>query len=804
MPQENELASWLETERGDVILLHGICAIGRGDHNNIILNTSAVSRHHAVIHERDSEFWIVDLGGVNGIQVNGRRVFQPVRLQTGDRILFPSALFIFKQGVLPVPVESQPHPEAKIDAVPEVIAPAPEPGVELVDLLEEPTPDVPTEVTGKKLRGRKKRRAAIKVKKSANASALVTQKIELPREIPAVSIAPPTPKIVEEKKEPPKPFAFELAPAFPMPEFAELSPATIIAPSSDELDKKKGPPRPANVSSASVKLVKKKDSSQPVTIQLAPVIPLPAIKEISPAVIITPALGEVDINKGPLRPAMVRPGSVPSLLGEIPLPPPLFRPEPPATFAKVKELEFATGAIPKLGPILIHPERVMELPLAPAPASPPLLVEQPTESTTVPKALPAISPPEREELPSPTNSSAPMAPTLEETVEPSPTVAAESESVPVMVMKDSPKESSVNDEAKVSVNPKPLFIPTTRTLVLVKSNPPTMCITAKRSMYIGLASIFLPFVGIVTAVMAIVLGHKALRLIRQSKGKLLGRDQATTGLCFGYITLVLIASYSTVFYFLYAPSTPSAFSAEAPTTLTFDTTIDIPAKPGRSDSLVPSSEAAPKAQNGTPMVLTPIHPTTPITSLSPGVSDNSMPPAMPPVTVATVQPVAPTQPPAASVIEAMKSQELSDKPSTTPEPTINDRATPSNPNIPVVGAQVDSQNKSGPSPASSTPANTIPAQPPAVFSFEQQNRLKNEMLALPMPYENVDSTDYRDADAFNNSARILARKPETKYAESVQDFLDDVKVRNPDHIRLQILMAMYQNYLAGLENGSSQ
>lgn len=72
------------------------------------------------------------------------------------------------------------------------------------------------------------------------------------------------------------------------------------------------------------------------------------------------------------------------------------------------------------------------------------------------------------------------------------------------------------------------------------------------------------------------------------------------------------------------------------------------------------------------------------------------------------------------------------------------------------------------------------------------------MLAQPMPQDTT-SRAYMDAESFNNCARILARPPEAKYAESVGDFLDDAKKRNADPARIQILSTMFENYMAGIK-----
>jgi len=54
-----------------------------------------------MIHQQGSEYWIVDLGSTNGIQINGVRVTHPLNLQPGDEIRMPGGLFIFKQATGP-------------------------------------------------------------------------------------------------------------------------------------------------------------------------------------------------------------------------------------------------------------------------------------------------------------------------------------------------------------------------------------------------------------------------------------------------------------------------------------------------------------------------------------------------------------------------------------------------------------------------------------------------------------------------------------------------------------------------------
>jgi adenylate cyclase len=97
MTLEGEMMAWLETRREERVPVSGHCTFGRTPGNTIVLQTPKISRRHAMIHEQDSEFWVVDLGSTNGIQINGKRVTHPVRLQDGDHIQMPGASFMFRQ-----------------------------------------------------------------------------------------------------------------------------------------------------------------------------------------------------------------------------------------------------------------------------------------------------------------------------------------------------------------------------------------------------------------------------------------------------------------------------------------------------------------------------------------------------------------------------------------------------------------------------------------------------------------------------------------------------------------------------------
>ena len=60
--------------------------IGRGPGNDLILEDGQASRNHAEISQQGGQFYIRDMGSMNGTLVNNRRVTASQLLQTGDRI----------------------------------------------------------------------------------------------------------------------------------------------------------------------------------------------------------------------------------------------------------------------------------------------------------------------------------------------------------------------------------------------------------------------------------------------------------------------------------------------------------------------------------------------------------------------------------------------------------------------------------------------------------------------------------------------------------------------------------------------
>ena len=76
--------------------------IGRLSSNDVQVNDSEVSRHHANIHWENGQFFIRDLGSSNGTTVNGRLITGTVPLRNGDVIGMGNTIFAFEgTGVIP-------------------------------------------------------------------------------------------------------------------------------------------------------------------------------------------------------------------------------------------------------------------------------------------------------------------------------------------------------------------------------------------------------------------------------------------------------------------------------------------------------------------------------------------------------------------------------------------------------------------------------------------------------------------------------------------------------------------------------
>lgn len=87
----------LRDEGGHSYRLNGATTrIGRSDDNDIVLDDTEVSRHHAVIADTGTDFVITDLRSTNGVKVQRRRIRPTASLTDGDRVRIGGHEFTFE------------------------------------------------------------------------------------------------------------------------------------------------------------------------------------------------------------------------------------------------------------------------------------------------------------------------------------------------------------------------------------------------------------------------------------------------------------------------------------------------------------------------------------------------------------------------------------------------------------------------------------------------------------------------------------------------------------------------------------
>lgn len=98
MSGEEPEGAWLEGPGRERIPIQGNCSIGRSPKSCVVLDSPKISRRHAIIHVQNiGEFWLIDLGSINGTFLNKRRVHQPVQLSDQDAITIGDQVFTFRQ-----------------------------------------------------------------------------------------------------------------------------------------------------------------------------------------------------------------------------------------------------------------------------------------------------------------------------------------------------------------------------------------------------------------------------------------------------------------------------------------------------------------------------------------------------------------------------------------------------------------------------------------------------------------------------------------------------------------------------------
>lgn len=81
--------------QGDAVYLGTEIRIGRGPQNDVRMADAFVSHDHTRIIFRQGQYFLEDLGSVNGTYINGVRVSDPTPLNHGDTIRIAGAIFKF-------------------------------------------------------------------------------------------------------------------------------------------------------------------------------------------------------------------------------------------------------------------------------------------------------------------------------------------------------------------------------------------------------------------------------------------------------------------------------------------------------------------------------------------------------------------------------------------------------------------------------------------------------------------------------------------------------------------------------------
>ncbi|MDW6022114.1 adenylate/guanylate cyclase domain-containing protein [Mesorhizobium sp. BAC0120] len=83
---------------GEVHTLDDFTLIGRGEGVTLRLSDAGISRQHATIRRENLDYWLVDLGSVNGSFVNDMALTAPRVLRHGDRLQLGSSVLVFLQS----------------------------------------------------------------------------------------------------------------------------------------------------------------------------------------------------------------------------------------------------------------------------------------------------------------------------------------------------------------------------------------------------------------------------------------------------------------------------------------------------------------------------------------------------------------------------------------------------------------------------------------------------------------------------------------------------------------------------------
>ncbi len=101
---------WLEHDGQNIELRRGNLLVGRSSGCHLVLEDSMVSRRHAELIVTDDSVTVKDLGSVNGLYVNARRVEGSQRMKEGDTLQIGQREFVvrsFQRESVPISSDRQ-------------------------------------------------------------------------------------------------------------------------------------------------------------------------------------------------------------------------------------------------------------------------------------------------------------------------------------------------------------------------------------------------------------------------------------------------------------------------------------------------------------------------------------------------------------------------------------------------------------------------------------------------------------------------------------------------------------------------
>jgi pSer/pThr/pTyr-binding forkhead associated (FHA) protein len=110
LPAGRSKRFWLEHDGQNIELRRGTLVVGRSSSCHLVLEDSMVSRRHAELIVGEDALTVRDLGSVNGIYVNARRVEGSQRMKEGDTLQVGQREFILRsvaRDVAPTGYERQ-------------------------------------------------------------------------------------------------------------------------------------------------------------------------------------------------------------------------------------------------------------------------------------------------------------------------------------------------------------------------------------------------------------------------------------------------------------------------------------------------------------------------------------------------------------------------------------------------------------------------------------------------------------------------------------------------------------------------